>query len=190
MMLALYRSGRQAEALRAYQTTRSRLNDELGIEPSAGLRSLEEMILMNDPSLDLGTEVSLPGEEARSGLSLRGYELRDVIGEGAYGLVYRAYQPAVGREVAVKVIRPELANDPRFIRSFETEAQTVASLEHPHILPLYDYWREPDAAYLVTRLMRGGSLADRLGNGDVDPYAVAAGRKCPRHRSSPRCGPP
>ena len=77
------------------------------------------------------------------------------------GTAFRAYQPAVGREVAIKVIRPDLANDPAFIRRFQAEAQVVATLEHPHIVPLYDYWREPDAAYLVMRLMRGGSLAIR-----------------------------
>ena len=59
--------------------------------------------------------------------------------------------------MAIKVIRADLANDPGFIRRFQTEAQVVATLEHPHIVPLYDYWREPDAAYLVTRLMRGGA---------------------------------
>jgi hypothetical protein len=67
--------------------------------------------------------------------------------------------------VAVKVIRRRFANDPQFIRRFETEAQTVARLEHPHIVPLYDYWREPDSAYLVMRFLRGGNLADALAGG-------------------------
>src|SRR5262249_20925084 len=60
-------------------------------------------------------------------------------------------QERVGREVAIKVIRPEYANQPEFIRRFEVEAQLVARLEHPHIVPLYDYWREMDGAYLVMR---------------------------------------
>ena len=71
--------------------------------------------------------------------------------------------------MAIKVIRPELANDPDFIRRFQAEAQLVARLEHPHIVPLYDYWREPDAAYLVMRLMRGGSLATVLEHGALSP---------------------
>ena len=96
---------------------------------------------------------------------MRGYELREQIGASASGAAYRAYQPAVGREVAIKVIGPDLANDPAFIRRFQSEAQVVATLEHPHIVPLYDYWREPDAAYLVMRLMRGGNLAAALERG-------------------------
>src|SRR5689334_1272825 len=97
-----------------------------------------------------------------SGQTIRGYELHEVIGEGGFATVYRAVQTAVGREVAIKVILPEHANQPEFIRRFEVEAQVVARLEHPHIIPLYDYWREPTGAYLVMRWLRGGSLADML----------------------------
>ena len=92
-----------------------------------------------------------------SGQIIRGYELRERIGAGGFGAVYRAFRPAVGREVAIKVILPQFANLPEFIRRFETEAQIIARLEHLHIAPLYDYWREPDGAYLVMRWLRGGS---------------------------------
>jgi serine/threonine protein kinase len=94
--------------------------------------------------------------------TIKGYDLLDRIGEGAYGAVYRARQHFIDREVAVKFILPQYANQPDFIRRFETEAQLVAQLEHLHIVPLYDYWRDPDGAYLVMRLMKGGSLADSL----------------------------
>ena len=67
------------------------------------------------------------------------------LGEGAYGEVFSATQIQVGREVAVKIILPEYANRPDFIRRFEAEAQLVAQLEHMNIVPLYDYWREPGA---------------------------------------------
>lgn len=100
--------------------------------------------------------------------SIKGYELLEPIGEGAYGVVYRAKQPFVGREVAVKVILPEFANQPDFIRRFETEAQLVAQLEHLHIVPLYDYWRDPEGAYLVMRMMKGGSLANVLLEGSLE----------------------
>jgi len=89
---------------------------------------------------------------------IKGYDLREQIGEGGYGVVYRAYQPLVGRDVAVKIILPQYANHPDFIRRFEWEAQLVARLEHPYIVPLYDYWRDPDGAFLVMRWLRGGNL--------------------------------
>jgi WD40 repeat protein/transcriptional regulator with XRE-family HTH domain len=107
------------------------------------------------------------GAEDLSKRAIRGYVLGERIGSGGMGAVYRAVQPAVKREVAVKIILPQYANRPDFIRRFETEAQLVARLEHPHIVPLYDYWREPGAAYLVMRLLRGGSLQTVVQNGPI-----------------------
>ena len=93
------------------------------------------------------------------GQSLKGYEFRERVGAGAAGAVYRCFQPALGREVAVKVILPQFANQLDFVRRFEVEAQLVARLEHPHIVPLYDYWRDPAGAYLVMRWLRGSLRA-------------------------------
>jgi WD40 repeat protein/DNA-binding SARP family transcriptional activator len=157
LMTALYRSGRQGNALAAFQRGREVLAEELGIDPSRELQRLHEQILRQDPALEVGGE------------PLRGYRLLDQVGEGAFGAVHRAFQPQVGREVAVKVIHPRLANNPEFIRRFEAEAQLVARLEHPHVVPLYDYWREPDGAYLVMRFLRGGSLRDALREGPLAP---------------------
>ena len=96
------------------------------------------------------------------GDSIRGYELREQIGRGAFGIVYRGYQPAIGREVAIKIVGPEFANHPGFIRRFESEARLVASLEHPHIVSIYDYWRDADGAYVVGPYLARGSLADGI----------------------------
>jgi WD40 repeat protein/DNA-binding SARP family transcriptional activator/tRNA A-37 threonylcarbamoyl transferase component Bud32 len=166
-MLALYRSGRQAEALRAYQKTRGYLAEELGIDPSAELRNLEQRILDQDPALHL----EQPGrpQGATIAKSARGYELREMVAESSAAAVYRGYQHSVGREVAVKLIRPDLADRGDFIRRFEAEAQLVAGLEHPHIVPLYDYWRDPEGACLVMRFMRGGSLSQALTRGPWNP---------------------
>jgi serine/threonine protein kinase/WD40 repeat protein len=153
LMLALYRSDRQGEALAVFERARTILAEELGIDPSRELRLLHERILRQDADLDL------------QGEPLRGYRLLEQIGEGAFGIVYRAIQPKVHRDVAVKAIHPHLANDPEFIRRFEAEAQFVARLEHPHVVPLYDYWREPGGAYLVMRFLRGGNLAEALDDG-------------------------
>jgi serine/threonine protein kinase len=83
--------------------------------------------------------------------SVRGYELQERVGGGGFGEVYRAYQPSVGRQVAIKIILPQYATHPEFIRRFEAEARLIARLEHPHIVPLYDYWRDAEegSAYLV-----------------------------------------
>jgi serine/threonine protein kinase len=78
---------------------------------------------------------------------IKGYEIRERIGAGGFGAVYRAFQPSVGREVAIKVILLQHANHPDFVRRFEVEAQFIARLEHPHIVPLYDFWRDPEGAY-------------------------------------------
>src|SRR5207249_11789190 len=104
------------------------------------------------------------------GRTIRGYALGERLGAGGFGVVYRAVQPFVGRDVAIKIILPQYADHPEFIRRFETEAQLVARLEHPHIVPLYDYWREPGGAYLVMRWLRGGALGDRLAH---KPLALA-----------------
>jgi serine/threonine protein kinase/DNA-binding SARP family transcriptional activator/WD40 repeat protein len=113
-----------------------------------------------------------PLERDGFGRSIRGYELRERLGEGAHGFVYRAYQASIGREVAVKVIRPEFANRTDFVKRFEAEAQFIAQLEHPHIVSLYDYWRDLDGAYLAMQLLRGGSLASSLERAPWRPPAA------------------
>lgn len=107
------------------------------------------------------------------GQRIKGYELRETIGAGGFGAVYRAHQPLVGREVAIKIILPQYANHPDFIRRFEVEAQVIARLEHPHIIPLYDYWRDAEGAYLVMRFLRGGSLRAAI-KGNQMPLEAAS----------------
>lgn len=116
------------------------------------------------------------GEQQESNLSgtvVRGYEVKNLIGAGGFGAVYRAYQPAIDRDVALKVILPQYANHPDFIRSFESEARIIARLEHLHIVPLYDFWREPDSAFLVMRWLKGGSLTNLIKKGPIPPEETA-----------------
>lgn len=94
--------------------------------------------------------------------TIRGYELHEMLAQGGMGEVYRATQTVVGREVVIKKILPKYANQPEFIRRFEAEAKLVAQLDHLHIAPLYDYWRDPTGAYLVMRFLRGGTLRDSV----------------------------
>lgn len=154
LMQILALSGQRAAALALYDSYRRLLAEELGMAPAAQTTGLYEKIQSGELHFD---QPQIPG--------VRGYELKEEIGAGAYGIIHRAVQPAIGREVAVKIIRPRYANDPAFIRRFEAEAQIIAHLEHPHIVPLYDYWREPGGAYLVMRLLRGGNLLTKLQKG-------------------------
>lgn len=101
------------------------------------------------------------------GTKLREYTIIEELNCGAFGSIYRAFQPSVEREVAIKVILPRFANQPEFVQRMESEARLVARLEHPHIVPLYDYWRDESGAYLVMRWLRQGSLESRLQQGPM-----------------------
>lgn len=100
--------------------------------------------------------------------------LRERLGEGGFGVVYRAHQPELDREVAVKLIHPAIAESAGFAARFEDEASVIARLEHPNIVPLYEFGRDEEEAWLVMRLFRGGSLADALEKGPWKPKMAAA----------------
>ena len=102
-----------------------------------------------------------------TGSSIHGYEIREQIGAGGYGAIYKAHQTSVDRDVAIKVILPEHASKPEFTQRFETEARLVAQLEHINIIPLYDYWQDDAGAFLVMRYLKGGSLRDVLNQQDT-----------------------
>ncbi len=90
------------------------------------------------------------------------YQLTELLGMGGMGAVYRAHQQSLNREIAIKVLEPSLAVDSSYQERFTREAQVAASLEHPNIVPLYDYGTHDSYSYVAMRLLGGGSLADRL----------------------------
>lgn len=100
-----------------------------------------------------------------AGQTIKGYQLEKLVGKGGFGAVYKALQPAIKREVAIKVILPEYTNDPDFVRRFEAEAQLIAHLASLHIVPLYDFWRDQNGTFLVMRWLRGGNLQEVLEKG-------------------------
>lgn len=108
-----------------------------------------------------------------SGKRLGQYEILNVLGRGGMATVYRAHQASMDRDVAVKVITGNLADNPDFIARFERESRLIARLQHPHILPVYDFGQEDGLIYLVMRLVEGGSLDQRLHKGPL-PLNVAA----------------
>ena len=147
-MTALYRSGRAVEAMRSFQAFRTLLIDNVGAEPSATLVDLDRRIAT-------GTE---PLQVTEGAKEIRGYQLHELVGSGPTSSVYRGIHISLNREVAIKAIHPEFVNQAWFIRAFETQTSMTAKLEHPHIVPLYDFWREPGEAFLVMRWFPEGSI--------------------------------
>ena len=100
--------------------------------------------------------------------AVAGYELREPTISDIAGTTYRAYQPSAGREVEMTVIDPVWAGEPGFVSRFEVETQHIGRLQHPHVLPLLDHWRDPGGAYLVMMWLDGGTLSERLARGRLD----------------------
>ncbi len=105
-------------------------------------------------------EVSV--DENLAGRTFGPYELKEVIGRGGVAVVYRAHQPQVGRDVAIKIVTRKPPDRPDFGADFEREAHASARLQHPHILPVYDLGIEEGKPYLVMAYLSGGTLAHRI----------------------------
>jgi predicted Ser/Thr protein kinase len=103
-----------------------------------------------------------------TGTRLGQYEVVERLGGGGMAVVYRAVQQPLGREVALKALSSELFQDDGFVKRFETEAKTLAKLDHPNILPIYDFELSEGVAYLTMPLIRGGTLRDILNRGPLD----------------------
>jgi serine/threonine protein kinase len=103
-----------------------------------------------------------------TGTRLGQYEIVERLGGGGMAVVYRAVQQPLGREVALKALSPELFQDEGFVKRFETEAKTLAKLDHPNILPIYDFEVTEGVAFLTMPLIRGGTLRDILNRGPLD----------------------
>ena len=95
------------------------------------------------------------------------YEIERELGRGGMAVVYLAHDPLIGRQVAIKVLPRQFTFDPQFIRRFRQEARLIATLEHPAIVPIYDFGEDDDQPYLVMRFMTGGSLRQRMGQGPL-----------------------
>src|SRR5574342_652060 len=95
------------------------------------------------------------------------YEIKEELGRGGMATVYRAYDPSFAREVAIKVLPREFLHDPKFRERFQHEIRTIALLEHPAIVPVYDVGEDQGLPYFVMRYMSGGSLADWIDNGHL-----------------------
>src|SRR5262245_39543296 len=99
-----------------------------------------------------------------AGQRLGQYDIVEQIGKGGMATVYRARQSSIGRDVAIKVLPHALLHDDTFLARFYREAEVIARLQHPHILPVYDFGEYEGMPYLVMALLTGGTLADRIVN--------------------------
>jgi serine/threonine protein kinase len=97
-----------------------------------------------------------------SGKTLGQYQIIKPIGQGGMATIYLAQQPSVKREVAIKALSAPLQENVSFVRRFNTEVEVIAHLQHPQIIPVYDFGEQGDQIYIVMAYMRGGTLAERI----------------------------
>ncbi len=100
------------------------------------------------------------------------YRIVAQLGQGGMATVYKAYHAALDRYVAIKVLHPAFTEDPNFLARFEREAKVIARLEHPNIVPVYDYAEHSGQPYLVMKFIEGETLKARLAKG---PLSVEEG---------------
>ena len=116
------------------------------------------------------------------GQTIQQYRVTEQIGEGGMGVVWKATDTNLDREVAIKVLPPELAERPERLERFEQEARTTGSLNHPNVVAIYDLGRHQDAPYIVMELVPGETLREKIAGkpitgGGSTPSAFVPPRK-------------
>lgn len=119
------------------------------------------------PSPRLGTPyISVPDPELPERVAR--FLVRELLGEGTFGRVYRAYDAQLDRELAVKVAKAATLDSPRRIERFLREARTAAQLQHPHIVPLFDAGKDGNQYYIASAFITGRTLEETLEEGRLD----------------------
>ena len=140
---------------------------------------------------DLMASLAAPeGPDPHIGQSLSHYEIKSLISRGGMGIVYRALDVNLGREVALKLLPPSLVADPERRRRFVQEARTAATLVHPHVAAVYEIAQAGDVTFIAMELIRGETLGALLSRGRLTPVRalelateVAEGLACAHERS-------
>lgn len=108
------------------------------------------------------------------GSTFGGYEVESVVGLGGIGILYRARQVRLDRPVALKLVEPTIARDPVIRERLRREARTVASLDHPNVVPLYEAGEADGTVFIVTRWVEGTELGTLIhDNGPLEPGRAA-----------------
>ncbi len=108
-----------------------------------------------------------------AGTIVAGYRIERVLGYGGMGVVYEVTELSLGRPAALKLLGPQLANDERFIERFRREGEIQASLEHPHVVPVYQAGESEHGLFLAMRLVRGPNLKELIVRGLEPGRALA-----------------
>jgi serine/threonine protein kinase/Tol biopolymer transport system component len=139
-----------------------------GLRPGGALDEAREV----DLTQTAGPEENGEGTLLAPGRMLGRYEIRALLGAGGMGRVYRALDPRLGREVAIKALGQAFRADSASLRRFEREARLLATLSHPNIAAIYGFEMLEGAPYLILERIEGGALIERLRRGPV-PFAEA-----------------
>jgi serine/threonine protein kinase len=116
----------------------------------------------------LGTPMSV-------GMQIAGYRLEELVGRGGMGVVYRAHDLALERSIALKLLSPNLADDPAFRERFLVESRLAASLDHPNVVPIHDAGEADGQLYLAMRYVEGTDLKQLLRDeGPLEPARAIA----------------
>jgi len=104
----------------------------------------------------------------KAGDHLGPYEIVGFVGAGGMGEVYRARDPRLNRDVAIKVLNASVATDPERLRRFTAEAQAVAALNHPNVLTIYEVGTQGEHPFIATELLEGATLRTTLDGSSIE----------------------
>ncbi len=140
------------------------LNDQKMVKNSTREISFGDMVRIGETEMVLREEA--PDDEGElAGRRLGGYQLVKRIGSGGMGEVYRAVQVALGRQVAIKILSPELTEDRTFIDRFMTEARAAGKLNHPNVAQVHEVGESDGIYYYSMEYLAGGSVQERIRGG-------------------------
>lgn len=108
-----------------------------------------------------------PPQDKMIGQTVGQYQIESKLGSGGMATVYLAHQTSIGRYVAIKVLPAHFLHDPSFLKRFQMEVQIIAKLQHPRILPVYDYGMHEGSPYIVMSYLPGGTLTERIQEGPM-----------------------
>src|SRR5215813_1860237 len=142
----------------------------------SGLRREVESLLAEDdksgaldePIGDAAHSVLADNDAVQPGSFIGPYRIDSLLGVGGMGEVYRAHDPKLNRDVAIKILPPEFADDSNRLARFKREAQVLASLNHPNIAAIYGFEDSGAAHALVLELVEGETLAERIEHGRLE----------------------